>query len=97
VMGSSPAAWLEMNERVTDNETAHRFELPVEDGMAVLEYRRKPGALVLLHTEVPPSQRGRGLGKVLVDAAVAAAAQQGRTVVPVCPFAKAYLEKRGQE
>lgn len=90
--------------QVTDNRAANRFELPVsaspdggpgaapDTGIARLEYRRTPTALVLLHTEVPESARGRGLGGRLVEAALRSAEADGLTVTPLCPFARAHIE-----
>src|SRR5262249_35231545 len=49
--------------------------------------------LVLLHTEVPAALGGRGLGGRLVRAAVERASGEGLTVVPLCPFARTWLER----
>lgn len=46
---------------VTDNREAHQFELTVDGQTSVLIYERRPHALALVHTEVPPALRGRGL------------------------------------
>jgi predicted GNAT family acetyltransferase len=81
---------------VNDNRGASRFELVVDGETAVLVYERTPRSLVLVHTEVPPALRGRHLGDVLVQAAIAAAQAEGLHVVVVCPFVKAYLKKHPQ-
>jgi predicted GNAT family acetyltransferase len=52
---------------------------------------------VLVHTEVPDSLGGRGLGGKLVLAAIDKAAQDGMTLVPLCPFARAWLERHPAE
>ena len=89
---------------VVDNTERSRFEVRTDEGVAVLTYRiestaggtpspRGEGArLVLVHTGVPPELEGQGVGGALVRAAVASAAQAGRTVVPNCPFARKWLE-----
>ena len=41
---------------VTDNREAHQFELTVDGQTSVLIYERRPNALALLHTEVPPGR-----------------------------------------
>ena len=76
-----------------DNADAERFEAAVDGQVAILVYERKPDALVLIHTEVPTSLRGRGIGEALVKFALAAAKGEGRRVVPLCPFVRAYLQK----
>ena len=78
---------------VTDNREARRFELVVDGQTAVLTYERTPTSLVLVHTEVPPSLRGRHLADALAKAAIDAGRAAGLRIVAVCPFVKAYLSK----
>ena len=78
---------------VTDHPDRHRFELEVDGVVAELVYRREGDRLVLVHTGVPDELGGRGLGGVLVQAAVDQAATEGVTIVPECPYARAWLEK----
>ena len=78
---------------VIDNREASQFELVVDGQAAVLAYQRTPASLILVHTEVPASLRGRHLGDALVEAALAAARAEGLQIVAVCPFVKAYLRK----
>jgi predicted GNAT family acetyltransferase len=80
---------------VVDNRAASRYEVTVDGHTAVLDYERRSDRLVLVHTEVPPELRGRHLGDALVKAALDAAQADGLRVVPVCPFAKAYMHKHG--
>ncbi len=84
-----------MNEgqRVIDNRAGSRFELAVDGALAELIYRRRADRLVLVHTEVPEAMSGQGVGGELVRAAVNRAAAEGLTVVPLCPFARTWLEK----
>jgi hypothetical protein len=79
--------------RVTDNAPAGRFELTLNGEIAELTYRRRAGRLVLVHTEVPAALGGRGIGGQLVQAAIDRAAADGLTIVPVCPFARSWLER----
>ena len=78
---------------VTDNREASQFELVLDGQTAVLTYERTPTSLVLVHTEVPPSLRGRHLADALAKAAIDAAHAEGLQIVVVCPFVKAYLRK----
>ena len=78
---------------VTDDRAASRLELAADGQPAELVYRRNGSRLVLVHTGVPGNLEGRGVGGELVRAAVAKAAADGLTVVPLCPFAKAWLER----
>jgi predicted GNAT family acetyltransferase len=80
-------------QQVTDNQAESRFELWVDGRLAELPYRRNGNRLVLIHTEVPEELEGRGLGGTLVRAAVDRAAREGMTVVPLCPFARGWLQR----
>jgi predicted GNAT family acetyltransferase len=79
--------------QVTDNQAARRFELTRNGELALLQYRLHAGRLALIHTEVPQALGGRGLGGALVQAAVDRAARDGLTLVPLCPFARSWLER----
>ena len=50
-----------MDDHVTENPAAHRFEMPVGDTVAVAYYRLEDGKVVLTHTEVPERFSGRDL------------------------------------
>lgn len=82
---------------VVDREALSRFETEVDGHAAFLEYRREGDDLVLVHTDVPPVLGGRGLGGVLVAAAVDDARARGLTLVPVCDYARSWLEKHPDE
>ena len=78
---------------VIDNTDASRFELRADGWLAELVYRIRGERLVLVHTEVPVELEGRGIGGRLVTAAVDRAAREGLTLVPLCPFARGWLER----
>ena len=78
---------------VIDNTGASRFELREDGRLAELVYRTRGDRLVLVHTEVPVELEGRGIGGRLVTAAVDRAAGEGLTLVPLCPFARGWLER----
>ena len=78
---------------VEDNTERHRFELTEDGHLAQLVYRLEGDRIRLVHTEVPEELGGRGLGGVLVRAALDRAERDGLTIVPDCPFARGWLEK----
>jgi predicted GNAT family acetyltransferase len=78
---------------VIDNTDASRFELRADGWLAELAYRVRGDRLVLAHTEVPLELEGRGIGGRLVTAAVDRAAYEELTLVPLCPFARGWLER----
>jgi predicted GNAT family acetyltransferase len=79
--------------QVIDNAAAARFEVTVAGTLAELIYRRRANRLVLVHTEVPDALSGQGVGGALVQAALAEAAAGNLTVVPLCPFARGWLQR----
>ena len=78
---------------VTDNAAESRFELRQDARLAELIYHLRGDRLVLIHTEVPAEMEGHGIGGRLVTAAVDRAVRDGLTLVPLCPFARGWLER----
>jgi uncharacterized protein len=78
---------------VTDNQAESRFEIRAGGYLAELIYHRRGNRLVLIHTEVPEELERHGLGGRLVTAAVDRAAREDLTIVPLCPFARGWLER----
>jgi predicted GNAT family acetyltransferase len=83
--------------QVTDNQAEARFELDTDGHVAVLMYRRNGKRLVLIHTDVPVELEGRGIGGRLIEAAIDRAARDGLTIVPLCPFARSWLERHADQ
>ncbi|MFA9214313.1 MAG: GNAT family N-acetyltransferase [Candidatus Methylacidiphilales bacterium] len=62
--------------------------------IAVLEYVfAGPNKFIIDHTEVAVNQEGKGLGKILVNAAVEFAKENNYKVLPLCPYAKSVFDK----
>ena len=83
---------------VQRSEENHKGAFFLEDAgkrVAEMTYSRSPdGKLMIIdHTEVDPSLRGQGIPKRLVAAAVQWARAEQIRVVPLCPFAKAVIDR----
>jgi len=77
---------------VRDNPTELRYELVVDgDVVGFIRYRRRPGAIALVHTDIAPRLEGRGLGATLVAGALDDIRARGLHVVPLCPFVRAFI------
>ncbi len=85
--------------RVTDSPQVirapgeSRFVYRADGQTAELLYALGGGRIVLVHTGVPEELGGRGIGGLLVTAAMEYAARKELTVVAACPFAKSWLER----
>ena len=49
--------------------------------------------IIIDHTGVPDALRGKGVGQALVRRAVEDARAAGKTIIPLCPFAKAQIAR----
>ena len=78
---------------VTHNEEAQRFELLVDSYRALTTYRRFPGRIVLVHTEVPQPLEGHGLAAKLARFALDFARVNHLRVVPLCPYVSNFIRK----
>lgn len=82
---------------VVDDRVNQRFVLRRTGAAGELCYRLDGERLVLEHTRVPEPLRGQGIGGRLLRAAVDHAAAAGLTVVPVCTYARRWLEEHPDE
>jgi predicted GNAT family acetyltransferase len=71
----------------------NRVEITIGDQTAFLTYRLKDNVLSLIHTEVPPALRGKGMGDALARAVLNDAKDHGLTVKPNCPFVAAFIRR----
>jgi uncharacterized protein len=82
----------ESSMEVVDRPDLDRFELVADGYLAELTYAVRGDSLVLIHTGVPDQLGGRGVGGRLVQAAIARAGRDGLDVVPLCPFAREWID-----
>ena len=83
---------------VRDNPEKHRFEIDLGDrSFAIAEYTLPAGKIMFTHTEVPQAHEGKGIGTILIKAALASARQRGLQVIPICPFFAAYIRNHPEE
>ena len=84
--------------RFNDDTARRRYRLlRGDDELGFIDYDPIGSASILIkHTEVRPDREGQGLGSQLLEQALAHVRQQGRTVVPICPYALAYIRRHAQ-
>lgn len=77
-----------------DSGAGGRYVTVINGDEAEMTYSRAGTTRIIIdHTGVPDSMRGMGVGKQMVEAAVKDARSEGFKIIPLCPFAKATLEK----
>jgi uncharacterized protein len=74
---------------------ADRYTLMEGDTrLGLADYVIQGSTLAITHTEVDPSQRGRGLGAILVKGTLdQIRSETDYRVDPVCPFVVSYIER----
>ena len=83
-----------MAPELTDATDSSRLELRDEgELLGWLEYLPAGESVVLAHTEVVEGHEGEGLGGTIVRSALERFAESGKTVIPTCPFAAAYIAR----
>lgn len=82
------------NITVRDEEKVNRY-VAERDGevLGYAGYERADGVTRFTHTVVHPENEGQGVGSTLVRSALDAERAAGRSIVPVCPFVVAYVER----
>jgi uncharacterized protein len=78
--------------RVVDVPDRSRVEIRVDGEVAgFTEYRRRRALISFIHTETDPRFKRRGLASKLVRTALTEAGSQRLSVLPFCPFVRAYI------
>ena len=81
--------------QLQDNGSKGRYYLRSPAGdMAEMTFTKIGESQIIIdHTEVPDAFRGQGAGLALVTRAVEDARAQGKTIIPLCPFAAAQFRR----
>ncbi|WP_434362182.1 N-acetyltransferase [Parasalinivibrio latis] len=68
--------------------------IDVEEGyQAKVTYRQDGKTWHLVHSEVPPALRGKGVGAVMMEATLGFMRERGLMAVPVCSYIVHYMDK----
>ncbi|HUJ26668.1 MAG TPA: GNAT family N-acetyltransferase [Myxococcales bacterium] len=87
-----------MSDEILHRQEGRRGAFTIERGgkrLAEQTYTMRQGGKVasIEHTEVDESLRGQGIARKLTVATVEWARGQGLKILPLCPFAKAVIER----
>ena len=81
--------------KLVNDAIARRYRLMSnEEEVGYAEYDPvAPASILIKHTEVLPQHEGKGFGSHLVSAMLDDIRGQGKTVIPICPYAMNYIRK----
>ncbi len=72
---------------------AAAVRLAERGALALADYRVQDGVMILPHVEAAPALRGTGAAGRLMHGVLDAARQRGLKVVPLCPYADAFIRR----
>lgn len=78
--------------KIINNTELSRFQIAINGEFALLDYRFYKNNIALMHTLVPESMKGKGIGTKLVLAAIDFAIQQNKKIMLYCSFASKYVK-----
>jgi len=78
---------------IKNNKELLRFEVSINGEVATLTYRFYKNNLALMHTAVPQSMKGKGIGTKLVLAAIDFAIEQNKKLMLYCSFAAKFVKE----
>ncbi len=80
--------------KLTDNKGVFTAYTDEEMAAGTMQFNLRNNRIMeITHTIVEPAFGGQGVGKTLVKAGVAYAEEHGYEIVPICSFARAYVER----
>jgi uncharacterized protein len=83
-----------MEPTIVDDEAVGRYEARFGPDLAgFLDYVVKRDRIALIHTEVLPASRGKGIGELLAQFALDDARRRNLRVIVICPYVRAYVER----
>lgn len=79
--------------KLIDNKENNRYEFQIDGKIAEIDYIKSDGEIYFVHTEVPASLGGKGVGSQLAEKALEDVERQELRLVPLCPFIAGYIKK----
>ena len=82
---------MEKKHELIDNAAEKRYEFDLGGDLAMIEYIKAQGFIVLTHTEVPEKYEGQGIGSELTRAVLEDLRAKKLPMPPQCPFVAQYI------
>jgi uncharacterized protein len=82
-----------INLELVNNEAGNRFEMNVDGNTAIIEYKKYPGKIALLHTEVPAELEGKGAATAIIEKTLDFIEKNNLKLRALCPLVVAYIKR----
>lgn len=82
-----------MGNKITVNEANHQFEMQTPEGLALIAYELDVNTMLILHTEVPEAEEGKGIASDLAKFALNYARKNDMKVKNYCRFVQVFLQR----
>lgn len=84
-----------LQTQLVNDTSARRYRLMLEGAeVGYSEYDPvAPASILIKHTEVLTEHEGKGLGSLLVRGMLDDVREQGKTVIPICPYALSFIRR----
>ena len=82
-----------MEVKIKENTEKKRFEVEVENKIALIEYIRAEDKMYLTHTEVPTELEGKGIASSMAKQVLQHIKDENLKLVPLCPFIASYIKR----
>jgi predicted GNAT family acetyltransferase len=76
-----------------NNEAIHNFELIVDGYRSFIDYKQKGNKVFLIHTEVAPELKGKGVAEAIVEKTFRYLEERQLKMVPLCVYVGIYLKR----
>lgn len=80
-------------ENIPLNKADKRFEININGHFAFIDYREVGDKIALIHTEAEPELAGTGAATAVVEKTLHYIEDNGKKLLPYCPYVFAYLKK----
>lgn len=80
-----------------DRPTGGTYRVTVDGHMAEMTFSRASDQLIIIdHTDVPEALRGKRVGNILLERAIADMRARGGKIFPLCPFAASQFRRHAE-
>lgn len=77
---------------LVNNGLAQQFELKIDGVTSVIEYKLSGKRIFLMHTTVPKSLEGKGVGTAILEKALHYIDEHQLRLIPLCSATKDYIK-----